>query len=185
MKKLLAATLCSLAALSFPLAAQAEAYFGINYTQLKQDNRFSNNVPPFEAGKDDFSTGDVFLRLGGVINKYVSAEMRVGSTAADKTDGDLTYRFNYNAGLYGKLSLPLGFINIYSLVGYTWGEEQMTTEVGNTKTRDKGHLHDWSLGSGIDINLGKHLGINAEYTVYYDIGNVQFMGPSAGVFYRF
>lgn len=182
MKKLLAAAIVSLAAISLPLAAQAEAYLGINYTQIKQDNRFS---PAFESGKDDFTTGDVFIRLGGVVNKYVSAEMRVGSTAAEKKDGNATYRFNYNAGLYGKLSLPLGFINLYSLLGYTWGEEQMTTEVGNNKTREKGHLHDWSIGSGVDINLGKHLGINAEYTVYYDIGNTQFMGPSAGIFYRF
>lgn len=183
MKKLLAAALCSLTALSFPLAAQAEAYFGINYTQIQQDNRFSNQG--FEAGQDDFKTGDVFLRLGGVVNKYVSAEMRVGSTAVPKKDGNREYRFNYNAGLYGKLSLPLGFVSIYSLVGYTWGEEQMKTTVGNDEKNDRGHLHDWTIGSGLDINLGEHLGINAEYTVYYDIGKVQFMGPSAGVFYRF
>lgn len=187
MKKLLA-VICSLTALSLPMAAQAEAYIGANYTQLKQSNRFGTTG--FQAGKSDFTTGEGFLRLGGVINKYVSSELRIGSTAAEKKQTvagtKMTYRFDYNVGAYGKLSLPLGPVSLYSILGYTYGEDQLETCVpGALCSKNTSHMRDWSLGAGVDLHLGKHVGINAEFMQYYYIGKVDFRGPSAGIFYRF
>lgn len=186
MKKLLA-VFCSLAILTLPLSAQAEAYLGVNYTQLKQDNRFA--ASGFQTNKKDFKTGEGFLRLGGVINQYFSSELRVGSTVAEKKQSvagtKMTYNFDFNVGAYAKLSLPLGPISLYSLLGYTYGREQLETCTLGACSKDKDYLHDWSLGAGVDLNLGKHVGINAEYIQYYYINNVAFGGPSAGIYYRF
>jgi len=179
MKRTLATVVCFLTAVAFPLAANAEAYIGVNYTQMEQNNQYRGS---FLSNKGSFETGEVFFKLGGVINKYVASEVRVGTTAAEETDGDRTFRFNYHVGLYGKAMLPIGPVSPYIIGGHTWGEIEASIGSGNKNT---GTLEDWSIGGGIDINLGKTVGINAEYMRYYYIGNVRYRGPSVGLYYRF
>ena len=189
MKKVLT-VLCLLLAASLPLAAQAGVYMGINYVQMTQDNRFG-----FDSDAKTFNTGELFFKLGGVINQYVSTELRAGTTAVAKKESetagiytyDAKYQFNYHAGLYGKFGLPLGVFHPYILLGYTFGQEQVETFSGDCNCVEKttGNLHDTSYGAGLDLDLGKRLGLNAEYTQYYDVGSVKFRGPSFGVYYRF
>jgi hypothetical protein len=192
MKKTLAAAVITLGAMLLPLGAYAQAYLGINYTQLEQDNSIQGATYG-SAGNPDktFETGEVFIRLGGIINKYVSTELRAGTTAASKNDSTIQnaapgkdeYRFNYHAGLYAKLSLPLWIFRPYGLVGYTVGQGELNrTPADVTKKED---LHDWSYGAGLDIDLGKHFGLNAEYVQYYNISGDSYKGPSAGIYYRF
>src|SRR5699024_6299431 len=90
----------------------------LNYTQLKQDDRF--------FGDDTFRTGELFARIGGHINRYITTEMRVGTTVSNKTEGDEEYRFNYHVGAYVELGYQFRFLRPYLLLGYTYGEEEAT-----------------------------------------------------------
>lgn len=177
MKKMLALVVCSLATLAFSTTANAEAYLGVNYLKMEQNNQYKSSFLTDEAS---FKTDEVFVRLGGVVNKYVASELRVGSTAGEKKDGDQTFRFNYHVGMYGKAMLPIGPVTPYIVGGYTWGE----VETKNSAGKFTGSIKDVSVGGGIDLNIG-NVGVNAEYIRYYYIGNVRYRGPSIGLFYRF
>tara|TARA_B100000676_G_C17988307_1_gene793319 strand:+ start:770 stop:1285 length:516 start_codon:yes stop_codon:yes gene_type:complete len=155
------------------LAAADDGFIGINYTQLEQNDRF--------FGDDRFDTGEVFARLGGHINEYVSAEMRLGTTLANNSEMGSEYRFNYHAGAYLAVGYRFGFVRPYALVGFTAGEEEVEGPTGTfTNT-----IEDVSYGVGADVIVGEHFGANVEYTQYYDIGNVTYKGPSIGLVYQF
>ena len=155
------------------LAVADDGFIGINYTQLEQNDRF--------FGDDRFDTGEVFVRLGGHINEYVSAEMRLGTTLAENSEQGADYRFNYHAGAYLAAGYRFGIVRPYALVGFTAGEEEITTAARSFENT----IEDISYGVGADIVFGEHLGINVEYVQYYDIGNVTYKGPSLGLMYQF
>lgn len=188
MKKSLAVCLLAAVPALLPITAAAQTYAGINYTQIKQDSRFVDNDASIK-------TGQLSLRYGGVVNDYVSMEMRAGTTVNDESGSavfggktyDQSYKINYQAGLYAKIGLPVSIFRPYVLLGYTYGEEQLKSYSGNCGCLQKttGKLHDFSYGAGVDIYLGDHFGVNAEYTRYFDVSGTSLQGPSAGVFYRF
>ena len=121
------------------LAAADDGFIGINYTQLEQNDRF--------FGDDRFDTGEVFARLGGHINEYVSAEMRLGTTLANNSEMGSEYRFNYHAGAYLAVGYRFGFVRPYALVGFTAGEEEVEGPTGTfTNT-----IEDVSYGVGADV----------------------------------
>ena len=155
------------------LATADDGFIGINYTQLEQDDRF--------FGSDDFDTGEVFARLGGHINEYVSAEMRLGTTLTDEASDNSNYRFNYHAGAYLGLGYRFGSVRPYALVGFTAAEEKIERAVRTFKNT----IEDVSYGVGADVIFGEHLGVNVEYTQYYDIGDVTYKGPSVGLVHQF
>lgn len=155
------------------MVAADDGFAGISYTQLDQNDRF--------FGDDNFDTGEVFGRLGAAINDYFSAEMRLGTTLADKSEGGGEYRFNYHVGGYVSLGYSFGNIRPYVMAGYTFGEEEI--EVAGEAHSDT--IDDLSYGVGADVIFGEHLGANVEYTQYYDIGNVTYKGPSVGLVYQF
>lgn len=177
MRKLVWGAALGVTILVSPTAVMAEGFVGLNYTQLKQDDRF--------FGDDTFRTGELFARIGGHINRYITTEMRVGTTVSNKTEGGEEYRFNYHVGAYVELGYQFRFLRPYLLLGYTYGEEEATL-FNNVRYEDEtSTVKDVSYGVGLDVNLGERLGLNAEYTQYYDVGDVTFRGPSAGIFYKF
>lgn len=150
-----------------------DGFIGINYTELEQNDRF--------FGDDRFDTGEVFARLGAHINEYVSAEMRLGTTLSDNSAKNSEYRFNYHAGAYLGLGYRFGLVRPYALVGFTAGEEEIERAARSfTNT-----IEDVSYGVGADVIFGEHLGVNVEYTQYYDIGDVTYKGPSIGLVHQF
>lgn len=177
MRKLVLGAALSAACFVAPSVAMAGGFVGVNYTRLQQNDRY--------FGGDRFSTGEVFGRIGGHINKYVTTELRLGTTLSDKSQGKTRYQFNYNAGVYMELGYQFKMLRPYLLAGYTFGEEKFQKETNGTYTNESHHLHDYSYGAGVDFYLGQQLGINAEYIQYYDIGNITYKGPSVGMFYRF
>lgn len=160
-----------------PTMAMAGGFVGLNYTQLEQNDRY--------FGSDRFDTGELFARIGGHVNKYFTTELRLGTTVDDKSKGDTSYRFDYHVGAYAELGYQFSLLRPYLLAGYTFGREQVTRPRGGRDETEKDHINDFSYGAGVDLYLSERLGINAEYVRYYDIGNVTYKGPSAGVFYRF
>lgn len=156
-------------------AAMAEAYVGLNYAVLEQDDRFFN--------EDRFDTGEAFIRIGGQINEIFSSELRLGATVSPKEEEPLTFEHNYLAGAYLKAQWKLGPIRPYAVAGFTALEEDLensTTGIRSTEYKD-----DISYGAGLDLQFGDHFGLNAEFMQYYDIGDVALRGPSAGFYWRF
>lgn len=177
MRKFIWGSALSLLGAFVPAFSFADGYIGLNYTQLEQEDRF--------FGEGEFDTGEVFARLGGHVNRYFATELRLGSTLNDKSEGGEEYRFNYHVGAYVQLGYQFDFWRPYSLLGYTYGEEEATLNNNIRYDDATATIKDTSYGAGVDINIGENLGLNAEYVQYYDIGDVSFKGPSAGVFYKF
>lgn len=155
--------------------AIADAYLGINYAVLEQDDRFSFD-------EDRFDTGDVFVRLGADINDVFSSELRVGVTASPQEESDTTFKHNYIAGAFLRADREMGVVTPYLVLGFIQGEEELELPDGSEGTET---FDDFSVGVGVDLKLRDGFGFNAEYIRYYDIGDVMLRGPSAGVYWRF
>jgi hypothetical protein len=154
-------------------AAFAEGYWGINYAMPEQDDRF--------FGEETFDTGEVFFRLGGDINDIFSAEIRAGATVSPKEEDDVTFEHNYLIGGFVRADHEMGMFKPYVLLGLIRGEETLKT---NVATYTDG-FDDIAGGVGVDMQFGQALGLNLEYTHYYDIGDVTLRGPSAGIYWKF
>ena len=85
------------------------------------------------------------------------------------------------ASAFLRAGYPLGAVTPYVEVGYTVGKEQVERQVGGGSETFK----DLSYGAGIDLHLGESLGLNLEFTQYYDIGHQRLQGPSVGLLWRF
>jgi len=181
MKKVIASV--AVAVLGYCSVAQAQAqaqaqdfpqgYVGVSYADLEQNDRF--------FGKDRFSTGDVFFRLGGYLNEIFDAELRVGTTLSTKSGNGMEFGHDYLASMFLRAGYAFGPVKPYVAVGYSYGKERL--DLGNREVTDT--FDDPSYAVGVDIGVGERLGVNLELTQYYDIGNVTLKGPSAGVIWRF
>lgn len=154
--------------------ASAESFVGLNYAVPEQDDRF--------FGNQRFDTGDVFLRLGAEMNDIFVSELRVGATVEPNEENGLRFEHDYLYGGYVRAQYKMGAFVPYVLAGLTWGQERIEAASGAVATAE---FDDISYGAGLDLRLGDHFGLNAEFTRYYDIGNVMLRGPSAGIFFRF
>lgn len=176
MKKVCAAV--AAAAMGMCGVAQAQdfpqGYIGISYAQPEQNDRF--------FGDDRFDTGEVFVRLGGHLNKVFDAELRVGTTLSSKTGNGREFGHDYLASLMLRAGYDVGAFHPYVAVGLTYGKEWLELANGSEANES---FDDVSYAIGTDISLGERLGVNVEYMQYYDIGNVTMKGPSAGVIWRF
>src|SRR5690606_2056248 len=151
-----------------------QGYVGVSYADLEQNDRF--------FGDDRFSTDEVFVRLGGRLNDVFEAELRAGTTASPKEQGNVEFKHNYLVSGFLRAGYTMGPVRPYVAVGYTYGEEKL--DAGGAGSGDK-TFNDTSFAVGVDVNVTQQLGINVELTQYYDIGNVTLKGPSAGVIWRF
>lgn len=167
-------TLTGALALLVSSAALADGWVGLNYAVPEQDDRF--------FGGDRYDTGDIYFRLGANINKVFSSELRAGATVSPHEKNGLTFQNNYIVGGFLRASYQTSFVTPYVTVGYIWGEETLELRGGPNATET---FDDIALGVGVDIALGERLGVNAEFTRYYDIGDVMLRGPSAGLYWRF
>lgn len=155
--------------------ASAESFVGLNYAVPEQDDRF------FGSG-DRFDTGDVFIRLGAEMNDIFVSELRAGATVSPNEENNLSFEHDYMYGGYLRAQYKLGPLVPYVIAGVTAGKESLEA---NSGVRFTEKFDDISYGAGLDLRVGDHLGLNAEFTRYYDIGNVMLRGPSAGIFFRF
>ncbi len=103
------------------------------------------------------------------------------TTLTDEASDNSKYRFNYHAGAYLGLGYRFGSVRPYALVGFTAAEEKIERAVWSFKNT----IEDVSYGVGADFIFGERLGVNVEYTQYYDIGDVTYKGPSVGLVHQF
>lgn len=155
-------------------AALAEGYMGLNYAVPEQDDRF--------FGDETFDTGDLFFRLGGDITRVFSAELRAGRTIATKEENDLEFQHNYIVGAFLRADYEMNFFKPYVVIGGIRGEESLEGPGGIDAEET---FDDVAGGVGLDLQFGDSLGLNVEYTRYYDINDVTLQGPSAGVYWAF
>ncbi|AJD46529.1 hypothetical protein S7S_00525 [Isoalcanivorax pacificus W11-5] len=151
-----------------------QGYIGISYAQPEQNDRF--------FGDDRFDTGDVFFRLGGHLNEIFDTELRAGTTISTKTGSGREFGHDYIVSIMLRAGYDIGPVRPYAAVGLTYGKEWLELANGS-KFRET--FDDVSYAVGMDISLGKRIGVNAEYVQYYDIGNVTLKGPSFGAIWRF
>lgn len=164
-------------------AAHAETrfngYVGISYAELEQYDRF------FATGR--YETGELFVRLGGHLNEIFTSELRIGTTINDVSSstaprGVSKYRHDYIVSMMLQAGHQVGIFRPYVGVGYSYVRERLRLTNGDDVT---GSFDDMSVAGGLDIHITDQLGVNLEYTQYYDTDNLRLKGPSAGVIWRF
>lgn len=156
-----------------PALSLAEGYFGVNYVQMEQHDRF--------YGEGSFDTGDVMLRLGANINPYWVMELRAGTTASPKRENGLEFKHNYFYGALARFQYPMGPFTPYLGAGYSQLEESISTDTSSSEAR----IDDYSFAVGVDVELGQSFGLELEYFMLSDENQVARRGPSAGFFYTF
>lgn len=161
--------------LSLPSHAQdiERPFVGLDYSQRTYENS-SNNV-------SDTEVPAVRLRAGSVLAPYIGVEAHVAIGAGDDTGtingSPYTLKSPLAYGVFIRPQLPLGPVTIYGLAGYSYVELQYSSAT-DTPTDS---VTDFSFGGGLQIDLGQHWGLNADYTRYVE----GFSAVSAGVLYRF
>jgi opacity protein-like surface antigen len=156
--------------------AWSESWVGLNYAALEQDNRF------YRAQSERLETDEVFLRLGADMNDYFASELRVGTTPEATEEFGYSFEHDYILTALVRARYEMGAFSPYLALGPSRVEDSVTSPTGGTGSSSADGV---ALGVGLDIELGDHFGINAEFMRYYDIGNVTLRGPSAGVSWRF
>lgn len=157
---------------SVALADEAsQGYVGVNYIQFETYDRF--------FGGDRINTGDLMVRVGGHLNEYFLSELRVGATVSPEEQANVEYANDYFVGGFLRMHKQLSIFTPYVGVSYTYIKESFA---GNSGT-----LEDFGYAAGLDVSLGKRLGINAEYWMMTGdpIDDIDRKGPSVGAFYRF
>lgn len=173
---------------SMAMAKDTNGYVGINYGKLEQKSHHLSSSNP------KIKTDKVIVRLIGDINDYFSSELRYGATTKKgKTETDIavqglnskgdTVRFSqtYLATALFRAGLPIGPIKPYLAVGYTFGQEKLSSTGGTAKKR----FDDVSYGGGIDITIEDTVVINAEWLQYDDRSGLRMHGPSFGLGIRY
>lgn len=169
---LLAASFC----LSLPSHAQdiEEPYIGLDYSQRTYENSSST--------VSDTEIPAVRLRAGTLLMPYLAAEAHVAIGTGDDTGtiGGAPYTLESPLayGVFIRPQLPLGPITVYALAGYSYVELEYSSTSPKPPTDS---ITDFSFGGGLQVNLGKHWGLNADYTRYVE----GFSAVSGGVLYRF
>ena len=162
--------------LMFSGLAWSESWVGLNYAQLEQDNRF------YRGQSERLETDEAFLRVGADMNNWLGSELRAGLSVESTDEAGFTFEHDYILSGLVRAQYEMGAFSPYVVAGLTRGKESLVRPSG-AKTSDS--FQGTAVGAGLDLTLGEHFGINAEFTRYYDIGNVVLRGPSAGFFWQF
>lgn len=156
--------------------AWSESWVGLNYAALEQDNRFYYNE------EKRLKTDEVFFRLGADMNDIFGSELRVGTSLEPTEDFDHSFEHDYILGAFFRVQHEMGAFSPYIITGLIEGKESVTLPSGYSTSQK---FDDIPVGVGLDITMGDHFGINAEFMRYYEKGNVTLRGPSAGVYWQF
>jgi len=176
MKKVLTGLSAIVLGAGVPVAASAmdadkPAYVGVTLASIQQDDRF--------FGTDEFSTQDIFVRVGGRISEHFSSELRAGTTINDKSAGGAEFNHDYHFGGYLKLRHEFDGMSPYLIAGYGFGKETVTLGGSASET-----FSSEAYGAGVDF-MADRLGVSLEYLVHYKIGSVTRQGLSIGIFRTF
>lgn len=150
-------------------------YVGINYTDLELTD-----------GMQDLSLAAGSGRLGVSFNKYISFEWRAGTGLSKETlmrdDTSFEYILDkfYGGYLRGGVLL-FDRVYPYLMVGHTWVKINTQTIDGDSRLKDD----DTSFGFGADIKLAGAIGLNLDYSRYYNEAGARIEGPSVGLVAHF
>ena len=151
-------------------AALPPGYLGIQYSLYEHEPEAL--LTHLNKGSS-FDVNELTLRLGGRITSYFSSELRVSGLRETWDEQGQSLRYDYQGGAYLRAHLPIYFIEPYVLAGYTLGRRSITyplTETGlqlGELVSERETLQSYSLGAGVDLNLGSHLAVSLEYLQPY------------------
>lgn len=179
-KSRLISTLILTGSIAISLNANADdierPYFGLDYSQRNYENANPNAT--------DAELPGVRLRAGTEISPYFALEAHAVIGAGDDTGvigGTTPYTIEspvtYSAFL--RPQIKLGTVTLYALGGYSYVEFEYSTPATTEKPTDS--TSDLSFGAGVQLDLGKHLGLNVDYVQYVE----GLSAVSGGVMYRF
>ncbi|MDX1804103.1 MAG: outer membrane beta-barrel protein [Alcanivorax sp.] len=193
--------LCAMG-LSVSSLAQADAYVAGGYGQFDQNYGYNS--------REKITTGDVVFKLGGKINDYFDAELRLGTTLATDTlsasaatvngqrvtgSADAEYSEKYFGGGYLRVKWANStMFTPYLIGGFSSGRNHVKVDVsgtdsnGNPVSASESLDDNWqskSWGAGLDWDISDRLGVNLEYMVYRDDSyGVKKKGPSLSAYWR-
>lgn len=190
-KKLLLATLTL--ATTFPLAATAEPYMGLNYTHTRTDDI---------VGNMDFNA--LAVKGGYQFTDWFALEARYGSGRSTQTERAVNLDYpglvieeTYNLkmkdyyGAYALFSLPNStMFKPYLVAGYTEASFKLKTTgtipgyypISFTESEK---VDSPSYGIGLNVNFSEHLTANLEYMRMIDDSYLKLDAVSVGLGYRF
>lgn len=154
-------------------ASDTTGYAGISYATIEQDDRFFN--------EGEFDTGEIYARIGGVINPYLVGELRIGTTLSSKEKNTVEFVHRYTATALARLQYPMGTFVPYVAAGGSRIDEELT--IGSMSATSA--FNDFSAGVGFDLNMGNNWGLNVEYFQLSDKDDIKRAGPSVGIIYNF
>lgn len=162
----------------------SEGYFGgsanVYQYSIPQNDSFSTS---------DFDLSSIELQAGYSFNKLGAFEVRVGHGVGDEsfdyTGGSGTLQLNEYAAVYLRPQFPIGPVQIYGLLGYSYSKLRLrTTDDISSSTSSNGET-DFSYGAGLDVKLGQHWNLFGEYKVLYDDTGFDLSGAGIGVNFRY
>lgn len=166
----------SIGAGSSAYAQPEKPYVGLDYSQRNYENANSNAT--------DAELPGVRLRAGTEISEYFALEAHAVIGAGDDTGtigGTTPYTISSPVTYSGFLrpQIKLGNLTAYALAGVSYVELEYTTPTITESPTDS--TTDFSFGVGLQLDLGKHFGLNVDYVQYIEGLNAL----SGGVMYRF
>lgn len=164
------------------LAVQAHAqdiekpFIGLDYSLRTYENE-KPNVSKTEVPA-------VRLRAGSVVLPYLAVEAHVALGTGDDTGkigGTTPYTIEspLSYGIFVRPQLKLGALSLYGLAGYSYVELEYSAALAAGNPTDS--IKDFSFGGGVQIDIGQHWGLNADYIQYVE----GFTAVSGGLVYRF
>lgn len=158
--------------------ARAEFYVGASF--LSTDSEFDTAIENFDSDDSGYKIfgGWTFFKFVGLEASYrdMGNQSQVMGTSA--VDFDLTA---YD--LSAKGILPLGMFAIYAKVGFADISTDGTLDLDGFIQNIDDSSTEVLYGIGVDLNIGGHFGVRAEYETY-DVSD-SLDSISLGAFWRF
>lgn len=126
------------------------------------------------------------LRAGTVLNQYLAVEAHAaagigGDNVSINVPPVVEVRTDIKSvyGVFLRPQVTLGTLQLYALAGVAYTNVQFSVPGIHVKMDQDDS--DFAWGAGLQLDLGKHLGVSASYTKYLETVD----SVSAGVVYRF
>lgn len=167
------------------IGAEEDTYLGVQYSQF---NFEQNDIP------GDFAPSALVLRFGGVIDKYLAVEARVGAgiegdshtSTVNSVPVKLGMDFDYLFGLYAVGTLPItSLFDLHGVIGYTRARSTVDASVPDVTAAGKVWENDISLGLGASFKFDAAASLNLEYMSYMGKSSFDATALSIGITNRF